>query len=149
MLTCANPAAVGMTAIGGLVAPLEHGRNAGLWLDLGPGGVTVDAPIAPGFYRPIGIRSHRKVRLGQPVVVEGPGVLAFDGERERVLRSGQRATLRVEREGPWVVDVGRTLRRAARKGLFTRPADAVARPKTHTATEPTTPTTIENDSEGA
>jgi NAD kinase len=149
MLTCANPAAVGMTAIGGLVAPLGHGRDAGLWLDLGPGGVTVDAPIAPGYYRPIGIRSHRKVRLGKPVVVEGPGVLAFDGERERVLRAGQRATLRVERDGPWVVDVGRTLRRAAKKGLFARRAAAAAHPTAHTATHTHTPTTLENDSEGA
>jgi NAD kinase len=121
LLTRADPAAVGMTAIGGLLAPLGKGRDAGLWLELGQGGVIVDAPIAPGYYRPVGVRRHRRLPFDEWVTVEGPGVLAFDGERERELRPGQRARLRVERSGPWVIDVARTLRRAARKGLFREP----------------------------
>ncbi len=43
----------------------------------------------------------------------GPGVLAFDGERERVLKPDQRARLTVQRDGPWVIDVAKTLARAA------------------------------------
>ena len=121
MLTCANPAAVGMTAIGGLVAPLGQGRNAGLWLDLGPGGIVVNAPIAPGYYQPIGIRRHRRIKFSETITLEGPGILAFDGERERVLRPGQKAWLRIDRGGPRVVDVSATLKRAARKGLFALP----------------------------
>jgi hypothetical protein len=147
MLTCADPAAVGMTAIGGLLAPLGHDRDAALWLDLGPGGVTVDAPIAPGFYQRIGIRQHRRVKFGKVIQLEGPGVLAFDGERERVLRAGQRAWLRVERSGPRVIDVDRTLRRAARKGLFAIPDNRAA---TCATTGQTTPDTAsETNSEGA
>jgi len=129
MLTYADPAAVGMTAIGGLIAPLGHDRDAALWLDLGPGGITVEAPIAPGFYQHIGIRSHRRVRFKETIAIEGPGVLAFDGERERVLKPGQRAWLRVERSGPWVIDVNRTLKRAARKGMFARPNPADPEPR--------------------
>ncbi|MGA0839964.1 MAG: NAD(+)/NADH kinase [Pseudomonadales bacterium] len=120
LLTRADPAAVGMTAIGGLIEPLRHRRNAGLWLELGPGGVLVEAPIAPGYYQPIAVRDHRRTRLGEAVIVAGPGVLAFDGERERVLHEGQTAVMRVERSGPWVIDVRRALRRAARQGLFAR-----------------------------
>ena len=50
--------------------------------------------------------------------MEGPGVLAFDGERERVLRKGQTAKLQVNRNGPHVVDVHATLTKAAHLGLF-------------------------------
>jgi len=120
LLTRADPAAVGMTAIGGLLSPLSDRKDAALWLDLGPGGVYVDAPIAPGFYQRIGVRAHRRIRFGEPVMLQGPGVLAFDGERERSLKPGQRAWLRVERDGPKVIDVDRTLKRAARKGCFAR-----------------------------
>jgi hypothetical protein len=129
MLTCADPGAVGMTAIGGLVAPLGHGRDAALWLELGPGIMTVEAPIAPGYYQTIGIRRHRRVSFDATVTLEGPGVLAFDGERERVLKAGQKAWLRVERTGPRVIDVGRTLKRAARKGLFTHVASPPPMPR--------------------
>ncbi|MFZ9890134.1 MAG: hypothetical protein ACO3JL_21760, partial [Myxococcota bacterium] len=100
--------------------PLRHRRNGGLGLELGPGGVLVEAPIAPGYYQPIAVRDHRRTRLGEAVIVAGPGVLAFDGERERVLHEGQTAVMRVERSGPCVIDVRRALRRAARQGLFAR-----------------------------
>jgi hypothetical protein len=45
-------------------------------------------------------------------------VLAIDGERERVLKRGQRAHLSLRRDGPWVVDVQRTLAHAAACGAF-------------------------------
>ena len=45
--------------------------------------------------------------------MNGPGVLAFDGERERVLKPDQRARLTVQRDGPWVIDVAKTLAQAA------------------------------------
>lgn len=120
LLTRADPAAVGMTAIGGLVEPLGARRPGALWLELGPGAQVVEAPIAPGYYQDVGIRSHRRVREGETIEIEGPGVLAFDGERERTLRAGQRARLRVAHDGPRVVSVTRTLKRAARRGLFLR-----------------------------
>ena len=52
----------------------------------------------------------------EEITVHGPGVLAFDGERERVLKPGQRAMMSLSRSGPWVVDVGKTLQLAAEKG---------------------------------
>ena len=67
------------------------------------------------------VRSFHHVRhLWLPAGVElrGPGVLAFDGDRERKLAAGQAARLRVVRDGPPVVDVERALELAARRGLF-------------------------------
>jgi predicted polyphosphate/ATP-dependent NAD kinase len=118
LLTRADPAAVGITAIGGLIAPLPDTTDQGLLLELGRGRNAVRAPIAPGLYADVRVAASRTVEFGEVVHVEGPGVLAFDGERERVLKSGQRAQLTVQRDGPWVVDVTRTLTLAASIGAF-------------------------------
>ncbi len=120
VLTRAEPSAVGITSIGGLLAPLRPDEDAALHLTLGPGegGVSVLAPIAPGLYEPIAVRSHTRLPLGEVVSLTGPGVLAFDGERERVLKPGQAATLRVIRDGPWVIDVHAALEYAACRGLY-------------------------------
>jgi hypothetical protein len=118
LLTRADPAAVGMTALGGLIQPLSDADAGGLLLTLAAEGDSVHAPIAPGHYRSIGIRSCRHVPFGERTVLAGPGMLAFDGERERVLAPGQRAHLTIDRAGPRVVSVHRTLNLAAREGRF-------------------------------
>ncbi|MCC6383168.1 MAG: NAD(+)/NADH kinase [Dehalococcoidia bacterium] len=118
VLTRAEPASVGVSAIGGLLRPLGERDPGGLALDFGSGGVLVDAPIAPGLYQTVPVRRVRPLAEGEPVVVEGPGVLALDGERERVLKQGQRAILSVVPDGPRVVDVRQTLHVAACRGLF-------------------------------
>jgi predicted polyphosphate/ATP-dependent NAD kinase len=133
LLTIADPAAVGITAIGGLLNPLTEQADDGMQLEFaaeGEAASVVRAPIAPGYYREIGIREHRRIPFNQSLRCEGPGVLAFDGERERVLKPGQQATLTVERTGPHVIDVPATMRLAASRGCFLMPADV---PKTKAA----------------
>ena len=71
------------------------------------------ASIAPRSSPP-----SRRLALGETVEVKGPGVLAFDGDRERALAPGERAELRVRRDGPWVIDVARALALAAARGLY-------------------------------
>lgn len=117
VLTRADPAAVGVTAIGGLIHPVGRDEDAGLQIDFGEGS-SVLAPFAPGLYQQIGITNHHKLALEESVVVKGPGILAFDGERERVLRSGQRATLTISRSGPLLLDIQATLHLAASRGCF-------------------------------
>lgn len=117
VLARAEPAAVGMSAIGGLLHPIPGDADAGLHIDIGDG-PEVLAPIAPGLYLPVPIRSARNLELGEDVEVSGPGVIALDGERERRLAPGQRARLSVRRDGPRVIDVPTVLRLAACRGLF-------------------------------
>jgi hypothetical protein len=105
-----------MTSIGGLIAPLGEDEDAALLLALSGKGGVVRAPIAPGLFQDVIVRSARRIAFGEPVTVIGPGTLAFDGERERVLLAGRRAILRVARDGPWVIDVPRVLARAAAEG---------------------------------
>lgn len=118
LLTRADPAAVGITSIGGLISPLADSADRGLLLTLGRGMRAVRAPIAPGLYANVRIADSRTVEFGEAVTVTGPGVLAFDGERERVLKPGQHARLTIWRDGPWVIDVAQTLALAAASGAF-------------------------------
>ena len=120
LLTRADPAAVGMTSIGGLLQPMTDADDGGLLLEMRADGVTVNAPIAPGFYRHVTVGRHVAVDFGDPVSVSGPGVLAFDGERERVLKPGQRATLIVARDGPRVIDIPRVMALASERGYYRR-----------------------------
>ncbi len=118
LLTCAEPAAVGITAIGGLLRPVSQTEDHGLLLKFGPGGDRIQAPIAPGLYKPAEVAQCRLVRFDEEISVAGPGVLAFDGERDRVLAPGVTAKLRVERSGPHVVIIERALELASRRGVF-------------------------------
>jgi hypothetical protein len=120
VLARAEPAAVGMSPIGGLLDPCGADEDAGLLVRCVPPGGPRDllAPVSPGLYRPVGIDSHRKLELGEEICVVGPGLLAFDGDRERALAPGQRARLQVLRDGPHVIDPGQSLRLAAARGAL-------------------------------
>jgi predicted polyphosphate/ATP-dependent NAD kinase len=118
VLARAEPAAVGMSAIGGLLHPVADSADGGLLVELGDGGREVLAPIAPGLYVPVGARAVRTLTLGETVELTGPGVIALDGERERRLAPGQIARLTVWRDGPRVIDIGLTMQLAACRGLF-------------------------------
>ncbi len=126
LLTIADPAAVGITAIGGLIDPLSERADDGMQIEFATqdqASTLIRAPIAPGYYREVGIREHRRVNFNQSLRCQGPGVLAFDGERERVLKPGQEALLTVERTGPHVIDVPATMRLAASRGSFLMPTN--------------------------
>lgn len=115
----AEPAAIGMSAIGGLLHPLDDASAGGVVVDIGEGGpVTVHVPVAPGLYEPVPIRDWRRLKKGKRVRLEGPGIIALDGERERRLMPGQTASVSIRRDGPWVIDVQASLVAAARSGLF-------------------------------
>jgi len=121
ILTTAVPDAVGMSPVGGLLHPTPASADAGLvvqCVETCDDGRPLLAPISPGLYRTVHVRDHRPLDLGERVEIRGPSLLAFDGDRERELADGQRATLRVERDGPWVIDAGRALAAAAREGLY-------------------------------
>ncbi|NIQ93602.1 MAG: hypothetical protein GWN87_04895, partial [Desulfuromonadales bacterium] len=80
-----------MSALGGLLQPISDGEDAGLYLGFGAGETEINAPLAPGYFRPVGIREIRKLDFDDRIEIEGPCVLAFDGERDRVLDDGQHA----------------------------------------------------------
>ena len=121
LLTRAEPDAVGMSPLGGLLCPASASDDFGVKVEFcqhDEGGHLLRAPVSPGLFRSAHIRSTEKVSLGTTVNIEGRGILAFDGDREINLAEGQPAQLTVTRSGPWVIDPRRALTLAAERGLL-------------------------------
>ena len=121
VLARAEPAALGMSPIGGLLQPVGADEEGGLLVEIaapGAPGRSLLAPVSAGLYRSVNVRGPPPARARRSRELVGPGVLAFDGDRERKLARGQRALLRVERSGPFVIEPERALRLAAERGAF-------------------------------
>ncbi len=100
----ADPSAVGISAIAARLAPIDRAAEGATAVELGAG-QSVRVPLAPGHYVDlVGSASHVRERDDRSVVLEGPCVLAFDGERDRVLDRDEVAHVTVSRDGPWVID---------------------------------------------
>lgn len=120
LLTVASPAAVGMSPIGGFMAPVSAAEDGGVLVtcNRGAGDRRITVPISPGLYRAVHVTEVHRVASAVTLLFEGPGVIALDGDREVKLGVRERARLHVERSGPRVVDVHGVLRYAAAEGLF-------------------------------
>jgi len=114
----AEPCAVGISPIAGLLHPINAADDRGVVVACGAAGSPLLVPISPGLYTELGVTGSREVMLGERVEITGPGLLAFDGDRERDLAAGQSASLWVERSGPRAIDVAAALREAAGRGSY-------------------------------
>jgi predicted polyphosphate/ATP-dependent NAD kinase len=131
----AEPDAIGLSAIAGLVHPVSREEPWGLALDLAPAAharCRVRAPIAPGLVVDVGVDGVSLMAPGEPwPVPAGTGVIALDGERE-IEPGGPVAgqfspTVSLDLDGPRTIDVRRTLRLAAEDSLL-RDAAVLALP---------------------
>ena len=116
-LARAEPDAIGTSPIGGLIDPVSAQDDAGLLVEMGPG-KRFAAPLSPGFFKDVSVRSATRIAFGVPVPFRGPGVLALDGDRDHWLREGDHATITLRRDGPWVLDIGRAMRWAVAEGIM-------------------------------
>ncbi len=121
VLTRAEAHAVGMSAVGGMLAEVTPSDDCGLHLEFGDAGSEVRAAIGPGLIRPVRVKRVERVELGARLGIEGPALLALDGERELLIEEGRAVDVTLLRSGPPVVDIGRCLA-AARTAGFLRPA---------------------------
>lgn len=118
-LSVADPSKVGMTAIGGMLQVVCDAQDFGLALSFSQqneiGTVReVYAPVAPGMVRPVRLTDVGRISIGETRTLEGATMLAFDGERERVLKPGENVSVCVQRDGPRRVDVKACLESAVR-----------------------------------
>lgn len=121
LVAIAEPWAMGLSALAGLVAPTSRDGDRAVHLVLNDeSNRRLRAPIAPGVYAEVGIDRVAVVELDTPVTVWGPAVLALDGERTRPLAPRRKATITLRRNGPRVIDVARTFAAAVRRGHFVR-----------------------------
>ncbi|MBK80651.1 MAG: hypothetical protein CMQ43_07010 [Gammaproteobacteria bacterium] len=117
LLTRAEPDAIGMSPIGGLLAPVDAAADAGLLVRMGPGR-RFQAPLSPGLFRPVSVAATERLPLDVPVAFEGEGVLALDGDRDHKIPADGALTLTLRRDGPWVVDIGGAMRWAVANGIM-------------------------------
>lgn len=118
ILSQVAPGTIGASAIAGYL-PNIAGHNQGVWLEIGPQGQPVLAPIAPGVVTPVPIEAMHWLAVGQQrTVTHAPAVLALDGEREVPIKSGELIEVRLSQNGPHVVNVKAALQAAGQAGLF-------------------------------
>ena len=112
----ATPASTGLSSIAGRVHPVGRWQPGGVMVRLGaPGaGRAIRVPIAPGSFTTVNVVEIVPLVEGQVVDISGSGVLAYDGERDRPIPHNSIVTARIERSGPMLIDVERTLILAAR-----------------------------------
>jgi hypothetical protein len=118
----ASPASTGLSSIAGRTHPLGRDEPGAVVVHLGRrvGGPTrrVRVPIVPGSFSELDLARIERLADGEGVGFAGPLVLAYDGERDRVLPEGAVATVSVDRGGPVMIDVERALWLAATRQLF-------------------------------
>lgn len=124
-LTFADPQAIGLSAIGGLLQPVgrrePHGLAVRLAGDAAARRETLRAPIAPGLVADVGIAGWEAMPAGQPFKVAiDAGIVALDGERELPFEPGETVQLTLRENAFPTVDVARCLHTAACAGLFHR-----------------------------
>ncbi len=117
VLTRAEPDAVGMSPIGGILDLVEAEDEEGLLVEMGPG-VEFLAPLSPGAFQSVSVRSASRLPLDTPVPLAGPGVVALDGDRDYKIAARTALTACIRRDGPKVVDIPAAMRRAAARGIM-------------------------------
>lgn len=121
LLTRAEPTAIGMSPIGGLLHPVDEAADQGLLVRMGPGR-RFAAPLSPGLFRDVSVAEARPVALGEPVPFPGEGVLALDGDRDHKIPPDAVLTVTIRRDGPWVLDVAGAMRWAVAHGIMAPPS---------------------------
>jgi hypothetical protein len=132
-VTFANPTAVGLSAVAGLLQPLVRGAGRGLYVALSPtpehAALTLKVPLAPGLVVPVGVSRFHTIGLGEPIALApGRGCLALDGEREIERRPDERTIVRLV-AGPSTIDIDAVMRSAAAERLLCFEASAQRAPR--------------------
>lgn len=133
-LTFAEPQAIGLSSIGGLLDPIGRREAGGLHIELeSPQGgadaapasprFQLQAPIAPGLLQPVPIHSWHRLTDGEPVrVSQRSGVVALDGERELTFGPADLLTVTLRERAFRSIDIACCLHHAAQHGLLRDPA---------------------------
>jgi predicted polyphosphate/ATP-dependent NAD kinase len=115
-VTRADPATIGISAIAGALQPIAPEEPRGLAVWLAPEAQhRILAPLGPGLLAQVGIQQVHELALGQAVdwLTQEPTIVALDGERELSLTPGQRLSVRLCADGPWIVHGAQVMRALA------------------------------------
>ena len=117
----ANPACIGLASIAGRSNPVYFDDELAVSVICDPSATeSVYAPIMPGSVSEVGIVDIKEVQLGESIELNGPGALAFDGERDFVMGENESAKATVLRNGPKVINPIFAIQTAAANKVFLR-----------------------------
>ena len=116
VLTRAEPDAIGMSPIGGLMEPVGADDDCGLYVKFGKGHRR-RVPVSPGYFRDVYISKTRKLPFERRCELESNGLIAIDGDRLHRIEGGQQVSVEINRDGPHVYDVSASMRFVAEHGL--------------------------------
>lgn len=115
-----HPASIGFSSLVGCKKIVREVDDLGICIDLAKDKYEIIAPIAAGLVK--------KIKMGEPEMIEldkeyeylaeNKGVIALDGEREITFKKGDRFTFKITRNGPFHVDIKKTLETAQLNGFF-------------------------------
>ena len=121
-VTFADPEVVGMSAIAGLLKPVSRSEPTGLHVKFGSPAesrFSINAPIAPGFMRQVGIRGFAAMKAGKSLAPEmDAGSIALDGERELSFTSSDDVSITLMSNAFRTVNVSAVMHYCARHGLL-------------------------------
>lgn len=118
--TRAEPHYLGMTRIGANLHPIGPDDDHGIYVKLGRGKLRVRASVLPGLFSDVRVEEWKVLELSEEIeVTHKPSVIALDGERGVIVQTTDRVKIRLQRDGPPVVDIEKTLKEAVKKGYFT------------------------------
>jgi predicted polyphosphate/ATP-dependent NAD kinase len=126
--TFAEPHAIGLSSIAGLLHPVARTDPHGVAVRMGAGAPvigtvigTVLAPVAPGVVAPVEVAEAGPLRVGDVRrVALSRGTVAVDGEREIAFGPTTPVTVTLAHDGPRVLDVRAALAAAAAHRLLVR-----------------------------
>ena len=122
-LAYAEPGAIGLSSIGGLLQPVGRHERGGLAVQIAHNGApaltTLHAPIAPGLVLPVPLAGWQRMAADEPLpVLLRAGTVALDGERELAFDEGDHVTATLREHAFLTVDVARCMATAAHEGLL-------------------------------
>ncbi|QGA68960.1 ATP-NAD kinase family protein [Sulfolobus sp. E11-6] len=101
---------VGISSIASLSRPITFQDDLGLMVKFGLGGIKINAVLAPGLVKEVFIDEINTLKLAQEVHIPSHNyVIAFDGEREMTVNSKDEVMVRIDRDGPLLVNISKSL----------------------------------------
>jgi predicted polyphosphate/ATP-dependent NAD kinase len=118
----ANPASIGFSTIVGVKKIIGEEDDFGASINVNAGDNELVAPIAAG--------TMKEIRVDEPIVhpleemfsmtMDYKGIMALDGERELPFRKGDTFQFKITRDGPYRVNIKKTVESAQMNGFFNR-----------------------------
>jgi len=118
----ANPASIGFSTIVGVKKIIGEEDDFGASINVNAGDNELVAPIAAG--------TMKEIRVDEPIVhpleemfsmtMDYKGIMALDGERELPFRKGDTFQFKITRDGPYRVNIKKTVESAQMNEFFNR-----------------------------